>query len=143
MTGELFINGVDAYTTWGMSLAENSLSALLTPAPNKSLLTNKVRAAHGKEIVTGQTVFKDERSLTLNLIFTADDKETFFQHYADFCGNVLAGGLVNISTSYQSGTVYKCIYESCTQFMQFCQGIGQFTLKLTEYNPNDREADND
>ena len=29
---ELFINGKDAYTTWGISMDDTALSALMTPA---------------------------------------------------------------------------------------------------------------
>ena len=35
---ELFINGKDAYTTWGISMDDTALSALMTPAPNKEFI---------------------------------------------------------------------------------------------------------
>lgn len=40
MIGELFINGRDAYSTWGISMDDTSLSALMTPAPNKEFILN-------------------------------------------------------------------------------------------------------
>lgn len=40
---ELFINGKDAYTTWGISMDDTALSALMTPAPNKEFIENKSR----------------------------------------------------------------------------------------------------
>ena len=52
MIGELFINGKDAYTTWGISMDDTSLSALMTPAPNKDLVENKSRLEHGKRVIT-------------------------------------------------------------------------------------------
>ena len=51
MIGELFINGKDAYTTWGISMDDTSLSALMTPAPNKDLVENKSRLEHGKRVM--------------------------------------------------------------------------------------------
>lgn len=45
---ELFINGKDAYTTWGISMDDTALSALMTPAPNKEFIENKSRMEHGK-----------------------------------------------------------------------------------------------
>ena len=70
MKGELFINGKDAYTTWGISMDDTSLSALMTPAPNKEFTENVSRLNHGKSVLT-DGVRKDERNLTLQLNLTA------------------------------------------------------------------------
>ena len=139
MIGELFINGKDAYITWGISLDDTSLSALMAPAPNKELIENKSRLEHGKRIVTANPK-KDERNLTLQINLTAPDKDTFFARYDSFCDE-LDTGVLNIKTKHQSNVVYKTIYLSCSQFSQFMQGIGKFVLKLNEPNPNNRSLD--
>lgn len=138
MTGELFINGKDAYTTWGISMDDTSLSALMTPAANKELIENKSRLEHGKRVIPVNPKV-DERSLTLQIHLTASDQAQFFARYDSFCKE-LATGVLNIETKYQPGVVYKTIYQSCSQFSQFMQGIGKFTLKLNEYNPSDRSV---
>ena len=139
MIGELFINGKDAYTTWGISMDETSLSALMTPAPNKELIENKSRLEHGKRVVSANHK-KDERNFTLQINLTAPDKDTFFARYDSFCGE-LTTGVLEIKTKYQPNVVYKTIYLSCSQFGQFMQGIGKFVLKLNEPNPNNRSSD--
>lgn len=139
MTGELFINGKDAYTTWGISMDGTSLSALMTPAPNKELIENKSRLEHGKRVVA-HNLKKDERSLTLQINLTAPDVDIFFSRYNGFCEE-LATGVLEIRTKYQPEVVYKTNYQSCSQFSQFMQGIGKFSLKLNEPNPNDRTGE--
>lgn len=136
MTGELYINGKDAYTTWGISMDDTSLSALMTPVPNKGLIENKSRLENGKRIVASNLKL-DERTLTLQINLTAPDVDRFFARYNSFCEE-LATGMLEIKTKYQPNVVYKTIYQSCSQFSQFMQGIGKFSLKLNEPNPNDR-----
>lgn len=136
MIGELFINGKDAYTTWGISMDDTSLSALMTPAPNKELIENKSRLEHGKRVITSNSKM-DERTLTLQINLVAPTSDVFFARYQNFCAE-LATGVLNIKTKHQPNVVYKTTYQSCSQFSQFMQGIGKFTLKLNEYNPSNR-----
>lgn len=136
MIGELFINGKDAYTEWGISMDDTSLSALMTPAPNKGFIENKSRLEHGKRVIASNPK-KDERNLTLQLNLTAPDKDAFFARYDSFC-NELDSGILEIRTKYQPSIVYRTEYLSCQQFSQFMQGIGKFVLKLNEPNPMNR-----
>ena len=136
MTGELFINGKDAYTTWGISMDNTSLSVLMTPAPVKEYIENKSRLEHGKRVIIS-SVRLDERTLTLQFNLIASNQAQFFARYDSFCQE-LATGKLDIKTKYQPTIVYRTIYISCQQFSQFMQGIGKFTLKLNEYNPSNR-----
>lgn len=136
MRGDLFINGKDAYITWGICMDDSTLSALMTPSPNKQLIENKSRLEHGMRVIPANPRI-DERNLTLQINLVAPTSDVFFTRYNSFC-NELATGVLSIETKYQPGVVYKTTYQSCSQFSQFMQGIGKFTLKLTEYNPNDR-----
>lgn len=136
MTGELFINGKDAYTTWGISMDETSLSALMTPPPSKTFIENKSRLEHGKRIIrTNPKV--DERDLTLQINLTAKNEEQFFARYLSFCVELETGSL-NIRTKYHPDILYRTTYVSCQQFSEFMRGIGKFVLKLNEPNPKDR-----
>lgn len=148
--GQLIINKKDAYTEWGLSMDSSALSALLTPAPIKSLIENNSRIEHGKEVITDITktdskgtkttekaIKVDSRDLTLTFNLTAPDETTFFSRYASFCKE-LSKGTLDISTSFQTDVVYHCIYQSCQQFSEFLRGIGKFTLRLTEPNPSNR-----
>lgn len=133
MKDELFINGKDAYFTWGISMDNTSLSALMTPAPNKELIENKSRLEDGKQVII-ENARIDERTLTLAFNLTAKDENDFFAKYESFCEE-LGAGLLYIRTKYQPNVVYRTIYLSCNQFTQFMRGIGKFTLKLCEPLP--------
>lgn len=136
MKEELYINGKDAYTTWGISMDETALSNLMTPSSNKTFIENESRLEHGKRVICANPRV-DARSLTLSINLTAKDEKQFFERYGSFCEE-LATGSLEIETKYQPKVVYKTIYQSCSQFSQFMRGIGKFTLKLVEPNPNDR-----
>lgn len=135
--GELYINGIDAYDRWGVSLSDTALSALMTPAPNKAYISNKSRLENGKRVIINNPKV-DERSVSINIHLTASNTQEFYNRYYAFCTEILAEGKIDIKTKYQENVVYHMVYESCTQFSQFMQGIAKFTLKLNEPNPNNR-----
>lgn len=139
MTGELFINGKDAYTEYGMSLEDGAISALLTPPSLKEFVENESRIENGKKIIVGYPVY-DARDVSLAFHIVAPTKEAFFAKYQALCA-VLQKGIVKIKTKYQADSVYKFVYNSCTQFSQYSFGIAKFTLKLTEANPADRTGE--
>lgn len=137
MTGELFINGQDAWTTWGIKMDDTSLSALMTPPAVKEFPKNSSRLESGARYITINPKLK-EREVTLSLQFVANNKSQFLSNYNAFCNSVLASGKIMIATKYQSGVTYFFIYNSCTQYRQFMFNIAKFSLRLTEYNPSNR-----
>lgn len=138
MKEELYINGKDAYITWGVSMDDTALSELMTPVANKTFIESESRLEHGKRVVVANPRM-DARNLTFQINLTASDEKLFFERYSSFCEE-LATGVLEIETKYQPDVVYKTIYQSCSQFSQFMRGIGKFVLKLYEPNPNDRTA---
>ncbi|WP_294470902.1 hypothetical protein [uncultured Bacteroides sp.] len=137
MKDELYINGKDAYTTWGISMDDTSLSELMTPVSNKEFIENESRLEHGKKVIVSNPRL-DARNVTLKINLSATSEQHFFERYNSFCKE-LATGVLEIKSKYQPDVVYKTIYQSCSQFSQFMRGIGKFTLKLVEPNPNDRK----
>ena len=137
MTGELFINGHDAWTKWGISLDSSGLATLMTPAPLKEFISNESRLEHGRQYITTDTKWK-ERELTLRLNLYAPTAALFYARYDAFCKCVLATGTVDISTRYQPDVTYRCLYQSCTLYTQYRGKIAKFALKLIEPNPTDR-----
>lgn len=149
--GQLTINKKDAYTEWGLSMDSSALSALMTPAPIKSLIENDSRLEHGKEMLTSYTktdsegaktevsmVKVDARDVTITFNITAKNEAEFLQRYYSFCSE-LEKGTLDISTSFLPDVVFHMIYVSCTQFSEFVLGIGKFSLKLIEPNPKNRK----
>ena len=137
LNGQLYINGKDAYLTWGIFLDETALSALMTPAPNKEFISNKYRSKDGKSVIKHNPRL-DEREITLPFNMTAKDSDTFLTNYARFCEEVLAKGELVIHTRFQPNVWYRCIYLSCTQFSQCIREMAKFSLKLNEPDPSDR-----
>lgn len=135
--GQLYINGVDAYTTYGVFMDDTALSTLMTPAPNKEFISNKYRAKDGKTVIRHNPRL-DEREITVGFHMTAKTEETFLTNYAKFCEDVLAKGELLIHTSFQPTVWYRCIYLSCTQFSQYRRELASFSLKLNEPDPSDR-----
>ena len=84
------------------------------------------------------TVKVNERQVNITFNLTASTEEQFFARYAAFCTEVLEPGVLNIRTSFQPTVLYRCKYESCTQFAQFMRGIAHYSLRLTEPNPKNR-----
>lgn len=136
MRGDLFINDKDAYTEWGLSLNPDGVSTLMTPAPNKDIVSNKSRLQHGKRVINDNPR-KDERNLTLVINIRASSVEEFLSRYESFCNELATGELV-ISTRYQPGVKYYMNYLSCSQFAEYHMGLGKFTLRLNEPNPSKR-----
>lgn len=134
--GELYINGKDAFTTWGVSLNKSGLSALIAPVPLKSAIENASAIENGKRVVRDKRP-KDERTLSLGLNLSADTEAEFWSKYSSFCEE-LSGGRVDIETSFLSGTVYHCDYISCQSFSEYQRGIASFVLRLSEPNPAKR-----
>ena len=139
MTGDLYINGHDAYTWWGLSFEDGAYSALLTPAPMKEYVENKSRLRHGKTVMAEHTKI-DERSLTLPFHITASSENDFLTKYGNFCSEVLAQGVFSVRTKFQPTVGYRLVYDSCTQFRQFMNRMAVFSLKATEPDPTNRDA---
>ena len=137
MTGQLYINGKDAYDNWGIFLEDGALSSLMTPAPCKEFISNKYRSKSGKHMIKHNPRL-DERDITLSFCMTAKSETVFLANYANFCDDVLSTGELTIRTSFQPNTYYRCIYLSCSQYSQYLRQLAKFSLKLNEPDPSDR-----
>jgi len=136
MVGELIINGKDAYTYWGITLDNTSVSALMTPPPSKDFTENKSRSIDGK-VVNIKNPRLDERNIQLSINITAPDRGAFLLRYWSFCEE-LATGQLDIQTVFTGSAVYRTIYKDCRQFEQFNGRIGKFVLTLNEPDPSNR-----
>lgn len=65
MIGDLLINGLDAYATWGVMMDDKFIEALYAPAALKDFITNEVRGEHGTRYADGQKAYYKARDLTL------------------------------------------------------------------------------
>ena len=135
---QIYINGKDAQSTWGIVTDTSTLAALLTPPPQKELITNESRLTNGMRVYSGARRIAS-RDISLSLQLVASTEEQFFKQYDSFCQE-LAGGRLVITTTFRPDVYYRCDYISCTQFAQYMRGIAKFTLKLNEPDPSNRGA---
>lgn len=140
MIGECFINGKDAYSTWGLTLGDTSLTAMMTPSPVKGYIRNKSPYENGAQVLcdAGHGPKVDERDIQITFAIQAVDMTDFLEKYSAFVAE-LEQGRLDISTKYQPGVVYHFMYHSCQQFSQFNGRLGKFVLKLNEPNPKNRK----
>lgn len=135
--GELTINGQDAYDTWGVSFEDGALASLMTLPSMKPSIVNESRLEHGKRRIN-RILAKEERELTLPFHLVANSRTEYLDRYERFVSMLTSEEYITIETSYQSTTIYKCIYQSCTQFSQYIDGLAKFVLRLIEPDPSDR-----
>ena len=106
MAGELFINGIDAYMTWGVSLEDGALDALMAFAPNKQPVTNKNVTATGAYVVCGECL-GDERTVSLPLHLVAKDRTDYLMKRAGFLNYITNHALVlKVALGKEGGTIY-------------------------------------
>lgn len=139
--GELIINGYDAFTRWGVSMDNTSLSQLMTPAPLKDMIVNRSRLEDGVRRESPTTARKvDERTLRLGLNMWANTDADFRSRYAAFVSEVLNGGTMEIQVSHVPGVVYRCDYISCQQFGVYRNQLAKLILTVVESNPANRSV---
>lgn len=139
MTGDLYINGKDAYDTWGLSLSDGSFFDLIAPAPTKDVIESKSRLEHGKRVIT-DSVKADERTLNLDIHMSAKDADALLANYTALCEDVLLGGLFHIRTKYQDDVEFHLLYQQCSSTSGVVDGIIKLTIKCNEYDPSNREV---
>lgn len=129
---------------WGVTLAETSLTALMTPAPLKSYITNESALSHGKQVLTdsGNIPKVDARDVQLVFAIRASSLAKFLTQYYSFCEELKKGAL-DLTLHIWEGdsyikTTYYLNYVSCSQFSEYNGRLGRFVLKLNEPNPANR-----
>lgn len=114
--GELFINGKDAYITFGIFLGSerkrklDNQSALLTPPPAKKHTTVAYRERGGEEVDVSEVRF-EARDLSLRFAMLASNEQDFLSKYQAFV-DVLKSGMIDLRVS-ALGKTYKLYYLSC------------------------------
>jgi len=143
-TGKLYINNLDAYTTYGVFLAKDrggtydNLSALMTPPPAKRHTTVDYRERDGEEVIVEEVRF-EARDVSLHLAMVTDDEQEFRTRYKNFI-DVLRSGLLNVRVS-EIGKTYRLYYLSCpgvvmrTRLRTSGKLAAMWTVKFREPKP--------
>ncbi len=142
MKGDLIINGKDAWDTWKVSLADGSVSALLTPPSSKALPSNTSRLRNGKTIIrsnVSHTSLKRLSDRDVSLIFNLH-----VSGYSELNANLdslieeLMNGETILETSYLPSIAFHLDYVNCTQFSQIRGQLAKFIFRFNEPDPTNR-----
>ncbi|PXV62615.1 hypothetical protein CLV62_1182 [Dysgonomonas alginatilytica] len=131
---QLYINGKDAWETWGVFLEENSERAFLLPANNKEFVSNKNRSEHGKRVLVNNPRL-DERDVQLVFCIFANSEDDFLEKYESFVAE-LNSGWVQMKVI----KVKKVYNFTTTSFLDlgYYDDKGKLSVKFNEPNPDDR-----
>ncbi len=133
----------DAYVdldTLGVTLVKGWREALLTPAPVKSYVTNSSRLEHGQSVIAKpEYAKKEKRDISISFFLEGNSQDDYLSKYKIFLEKIAYSGEFCLKVPCL-GAVYKLVYSQCSQFGDYGLKRGKFILKLTEYNPNDRET---
>lgn len=138
MTGELIINGKDAYTEWGVNMGDRFLDALGEKAGKKDYITNDNKMKDGIEYCTFIPK-ASERQITLTFTIRGGSKSDFIAKKDAFFDELNKGD-VTIQVPANDSKVYHLKFKDSTgtyaQNLErtFCK-VG---IKFIEPNPKNR-----
>jgi hypothetical protein len=137
MTGDLYINGVDAYTEYGLSFEDTALAQLLTFPQAKERVSNTSRLFDGKKVLNTNPKM-DSREITIPFHIVGNDA---LAKYDLFNSQVLSTQELRIWSKYLPDREFYMLYVSCTSLSSYFQNgfkIMRFSLKLEEPDPTNR-----
>lgn len=139
MTGELFINGKDAWTEWGVNMEEGFLDALDAPLSMKEYIQDESRLEDGVRIDTSNPKVAS-REITLGFTITGTSENDYRSKKASF-QTELQKGKFTVKVPNLNTETYKLVYtgKSISYGLSKQRNFGHFTMKCTEPNPTDRK----
>ena len=112
---------------------------MLTPAPVKGYVTNDSRLEHGQSVIAApKYAKKDKRDVSISFFLEGNSEEDYLHKYEAFLNKIAYSGEFCLKVP-RLKMVFKLVYTQCSQFGDYGLKKCKFVLKLTEYNPNDRE----
>lgn len=128
MIGKLFINDKDAWTTWGVFLADGSYEKLLLPAPMKDYSSNKFRSQSGKQVFVFNPRF-DERDVQIEFNVSASNRIEYLQRFGEFITE-LSSGLIVLKV-IELNKEYKFLYVSSIG-LSYYERLGKLAVRFNE-----------
>lgn len=138
MTGDLIINGKDAFSTWGVRMGDGFLDAIDGFNQMKDYIENESRLEHGKRIITDNARV-DSREITLQFTIEGSSESDYRSKKKAF-QTELEKGAVSIKIPALGSEVYKLVYlgKSISYGLSFDRRFGKVSSKFEEPNPADR-----
>lgn len=124
---------------FGITLTRGWREALLAPPPVKTYVSNDSRLEHGVAVVaSAKYAKKNKRDVSLSFFLEGETEDDYLDKYERFLEKIAYNGEFCLKVSCLK-RVYKLVYTQCTKYGDYGLKKGNFTLKLTENNPYDRE----
>lgn len=124
---------------FGVTLIRGWREALLTPAPVKEFITNDNRLENGVSVIaTPKYTKRNMREVSLPMFLEGSSEEDYLDKYEKFLEKIAYSGQFCLKIPCMK-RVFKLVYSQCSNYGDYGLKKGNFTLKLTEYDPTDRE----
>lgn len=138
MSGDLIINGKDAWTTWGVRMGEDFLDVIDGFNEMKDYIENESRLEHGKRVITENTKVAS-REITLQFTIEGNSESDYRTKKKAF-QTELEKGAVNIKIPVLGTEVYKLAYlgKNISYGLSLDRCFGKISSKFIEPNPMDR-----
>lgn len=138
MTGDLLINGKDAWSTWGVRMGDGFLDTIDGFNEMKDYIENESRLEHGKRVITDNAKV-DSREITLQFTIEGSSENDYRSKKKSF-QTELEKGAVNIKVPVLGNEVYKLVYlgKSVSYGLSLDRCFGKVSSKFEEPNPMDR-----
>ena len=138
MTGDLLINGKDAFSTWGVRMGDGFLDAIDGFNEMKDYIENESRLEHGKRVITDNAKV-DSREITLQFTIEGSSESDYRAKKKAF-QTELEKGAVNIKIPALGSEVYKLVYlgKSISYGLSLDHCFGKVSSRFEEPNPMDR-----
>lgn len=138
MTGELYINGKDAWIEWGVNMGEDFINEIDAFVPMKELIENDSRLEHGKRILLANPRVAS-RELTLHFTIKGDS-ETDYRAKRKAFEQELQKLAVDIKVPAIGTEVYHLVYlgKSVAYALNLSRTFCTVSAKFEEPNPMNR-----
>lgn len=138
MSGDLIINGKDAWTTWGVCMGDGFLDAIDGFNEMKDFIEDESRLEHGKRIITDNAKVAS-REITLQFTIEGNSKSDYRAKKKAF-QTELEKGTVTIKIPLLGSEVYKLVYlgKSVSYGLSLDRCFGKVSSRFEEPNPMDR-----
>lgn len=138
MSGDLIINGKDAWTAWGVCMGDGFLDAIDGFNEMKDYIEDESRLEHGKRIITDNAKVAS-REITLQFTIEGSSESDYRTKKKAFQAE-LERGTVNIKIPDLGTDVYRLVYlgKNVSYGLSLDRCFGKVSSKFCEPNPMDR-----
>lgn len=138
MSGDLIINGKDAWTTWGVCMGDGFLDVIDGFNEMKDYIEDESRLEHGKRMITNNAKVSS-REITLQFTIEGGSESDYRTKKKAFQAE-LEKGIVNIKIPDIGTDVYRLVYlgKNVSYGLSLDRCFGKISSKFCEPNPMDR-----